>query len=61
MKHFISAARAGEFVKKEFTKGFVTKVELEQALCAYQKGSDEMKSEAREARLQLLFITEYVE
>ena len=53
MKHMIIAARAGhkeslEYVKKGFTKGFVTKDEYESTLRAYHKRQTEMKSEARD-------------
>ena len=52
-EHFILAARAGykqslDAVKDGYKHGFVTKDEYAQALRAYQKSVDEMKSEARD-------------
>ena len=53
LKHFTLAARAGykqslDVVKTGFMNGIVTKNEYAQALRAYQKSKDEMKSEARD-------------
>ena len=53
LKHFTLAARAGykqslDVVKTGFMNGIVAKNEYAQALRAYQKSKDEMKSEARD-------------
>ena len=53
MKHFIIAASAGEVeslngVKQGFLNGYVTKDEYASTLRAYQKSTDEMKSEPRD-------------
>ena len=52
MKHFLLAARAGNanalnMVKQGFMHGYVTKEEYANTLREYQKGRDEMKSDAR--------------
>ena len=53
MKHFLLAAKAGytdslDWVKKGFTKGYITKDEYANTLRAFQERQNEMKSDDRE-------------
>ena len=53
MKHYAISAKAGdddslESIKEGYVDGYVTKEEYAQALRAYQKSQDEMKSEMRD-------------
>ena len=58
-KHYILSAKGGykgslEFVKKGFTKGFVTKDEYESTLRAHHECQAEMKSEMRDKAADLM-------
>ena len=58
-KHYILSAKGGykgslEFVKKGFTKGFVTKDEYESTLRAHHECQAEMKSETRDKAADLM-------
>ena len=57
-KHFLLAARAGhpgslDSIKRGFVNGLVTKDEYASTLRTYQKITDEMKSDTREAVLMI--------
>ena len=59
MKHFLLAAKAGytkslDSVKIGFINGSVSKDDYSSALREYQKSTDEMKSDAREAVAEIL-------